>query len=91
MGLFGTDSLRLSLAEPAAEALVVSFDTTTSAFALKSCAEAYGLQGRLIPVPRALSAGCGMAWREPLESRAQVEEALEREGIEYAQAVVMRA
>lgn len=81
---------RLAGVADGAEALVVSFDTTTSAFALKSCAAAYGLEGRLIPVPRALSAGCGMAWREPPEHRARVEEALEREGIEFAQLVVMR-
>ena len=43
--------------------LVLSFDETVAAMAWeKHCAEA-GVPGRLIPLPRELSAGCGLAWR----------------------------
>lgn len=77
--------------DPQASAVVVTFHTTTDAFGFKGCAAAYGLEGRLIPIPRSLSAGCGMAWREPVEHRGVVEDALTREGIEYAQIVVMDA
>lgn len=46
--------------------VVVSFHTTTDALAFKAAAEQAGLGGRLAPIPRQLSAGCGMAWREPV-------------------------
>ena len=42
--------------------LVVTFHTTTDAMAMeKACKEA-GAPGRLIPVPREISAGCGLSW-----------------------------
>ncbi len=43
--------------------IVLSFDVPVDAMAWeKHCAEA-GIPGRLIPLPRELSAGCGLAWR----------------------------
>lgn len=44
---------------------VASFHTTTDALAFKEAAVHEGLSGRLAPIPRQLSAGCGIAWREP--------------------------
>ena len=44
---------------------VASFPTTTNALAFKQVAEREGLLGHLAPIPRQLSAGCGMAWLEP--------------------------
>ena len=64
-------------------------DTTAGALALKACAPAYQLEGRLIPVPRALSAGCGMAWREPPGNKERLEQALHQEAIEYNRIVTM--
>jgi len=48
---------------------VVTFQTTTEAMAFEKVAQAAGLKGRLIPLPRAISAGCGLAWREDPSSR----------------------
>lgn len=43
--------------------IVLSFHTTVEAMAWeKHCTQA-GIPGRLIPLPRELSAGCGLAWR----------------------------
>lgn len=39
----------------------------------RSCKES-GLPGRLIPVPRAITAGCGMCWAAPPEAREALEE-----------------
>lgn len=56
------------------ERCVVTFRTTTGAMAMEqSCKEA-GLPGRLIPVPRAITAGCGMCWAAPPEAREALEE-----------------
>ena len=43
--------------------MVLTFYTTTDAMAMeKRCAE-WEIPGRLIPVPRDISAGCGLAWK----------------------------
>ena len=43
--------------------IVLSFGSTVAAMAWeKRCAEKT-IPGRLIPLPRELSAGCGLAWR----------------------------
>lgn len=54
--------------------VVVTFSTTTGAMAMERCCKAAGVPGRLIPVPRAVSAGCGLCWAAPPEARAAVEE-----------------
>lgn len=49
--------------------LVITFPTTTAAMAMEAACAAG--QGRLIPIPREISGGCGLAWcAEPqLEDR----------------------
>lgn len=54
--------------------LVVTFHTTTDAMAMeKACKEA-GAPGRLIPVPREISAGCGLSWCAGIEDRDTIPE-----------------
>ena len=53
------------------EKCVVTFRTTAGA--MGACAEE-GLPGRLIPAPRAVTAGCGMCWAAPAEAREEIEE-----------------
>ena len=43
--------------------LVITFHTTAAAIAMEKLCRAKGLPGRLIPVPRELTADCGMSWR----------------------------
>lgn len=57
--------------------LVVAFDTTADAMAMEKLCKEQGLTGRLIPVPREITAGCGLAWCAPLETRADLERAME--------------
>ena len=42
---------------------VISFHTTADAIAFERQAQADSFPGRQIPLPRAISAGCGMAWK----------------------------
>lgn len=50
---------------------VVTFSTTADAMAFEVAAKERGLPGRMIPVPSAIDAGCGFAWRcEPAERDA---------------------
>ena len=39
--------------------------------------------GRIIPIPRQLSAGCGLAWRTEMEYREEAEETLGRGRIRW--------
>lgn len=56
------------------EKCVVAFSTTTSAMAMEAACQAVGLPGRIIPLPRSISAGCGLCWAGPAESREAIEE-----------------
>ena len=43
--------------------IVLSFRTTLQAMEWEKQCLAAGVPGRLIPLPREISAGCGLAWR----------------------------
>lgn len=62
--------------------LVVTFHTTADAMAMEKACKNAEVPGRLIPVPRTISAGCGLAWCAGLENRAQITELMEQTGIE---------
>ena len=44
-------------------ALILSFAKTTDAMAVEKFCMTNDLPGRLIPVPREITAGCGLSWR----------------------------
>lgn len=48
--------------------LVITFHTTTEAMAMERVCKEAGADGRLIPVPKTITAGCGLAWCASLES-----------------------
>jgi hypothetical protein len=52
--------------------LVLAFATTVAAMKLERAANAVGFPGRLIPVPREITAGCGLAFCTELEQRSGV-------------------
>ena len=60
---------------------VVTFRTTAEAMAMEKQCRETGVPGRLIPLPRAISAGCGMCWSAPPGSRGAVEELLMTSGL----------
>ena len=49
--------------------LVVTFHTTSDAMAMEKICKERSVPGRLIPVPRAISAGCGLAWKTELSEK----------------------
>ena len=61
--------------------LVVTFHTTSEAMAAEKACKTNGVPGRLIPVPRLISSGCGLAWCAGLEDRELVKEVLNKVGI----------
>lgn len=61
--------------------LVVTFHTTADAMAMEKHCKQNEVPGRLIPVPRIISAGCGLAWCTDLENRELMKRVLEDVGI----------
>ena len=61
--------------------LVITFHTTTEAMAMEHACKEAGADGRLIPVPRTISAGCGLAWCAKLESEDALRTLMELKGI----------
>ena len=53
--------------------LIITFHTTADAIAFEKACKEYGKPGRMIPVPRELSAGCGLAWCVAPSERADME------------------
>ncbi len=51
---------------------VFTFETTTQAMKMEREAGRAGAPGRLIPVPREISAGCGMAWCAPAQEKERL-------------------
>lgn len=64
------------------ERFVVTFATTTGAMAMERACRAAGLPGRLIPVPRSITSGCGMCWSAPPEAQAELEDLVVREKLD---------
>lgn len=57
--------------------VMLTFYTTTDALRMEKAAVAVGIDGRMIPVPRQITAGCGMAWSSPREKRQALVELAE--------------
>lgn len=55
---------------------VVTFHTTAQALGFKALVVDGELVGRLAPIPRQLSAGCGFAWIEPRENTVALDRVL---------------
>lgn len=64
--------------------LVVTFDATAAAMAAEKYCLEEGVPGRLIPVPREITAGCGLAWKAEVDQEEAVTAALEAAGIAYS-------
>ena len=64
--------------------LVVTFDATAAAMAAEKYCLERGVPGRLIPVPREITAGCGLAWKAEVDQEEAVTAALEASGIPYS-------
>lgn len=62
---------------------VATFATTSDAMAVEAKAREAGFPGRMIPVPSAVSAGCGLAWCVEAAEREELERALGAFGLAH--------
>lgn len=63
---------------------VATFYTTADAMATEKACKQNALPGRLIPVPRALTSDCGIAFSTAAENRTRLAQLLEDEKIEFS-------
>ena len=66
---------------------ILTFHTTSAAMAMELYCKEHAISGRLIPIPRELSAGCGLAWRIEPEEYDCYKEQLLHAGIDIEQNV----
>ena len=62
--------------------LIITFKTTTEAMAMESCCKEQAAPGRLIPLPKSISAGCGMAWCAKPETEPFFQEFMQKNHIQ---------
>nr|WP_307991263.1 DUF3343 domain-containing protein [uncultured Niameybacter sp.] len=67
--------------------MIITFHTTTEAMATEKVCTQKGIKGRLIPIPREISAGCGLAWRMTIEDFNDFHEKIEELDLKYDQMV----
>lgn len=68
---------------PKKERVLFTFHTTTDAMAMESLCKARNLSGRMIPVPGAITADCGLAWCAEPRMEQTLLEAIETAGISF--------
>lgn len=72
------------------ETLVVTFHTTTQAMAAEKFCLANGLPGRIIPVPREITAGCGLSWKADPADRETLTAAFTQAGLGWDEMYIVK-
>lgn len=65
------------------EQLVLSFASTAHAMAVEKYCMNNNLPGRLIPVPKEITAGCGLAWKANPEDEERLMQAFAENNIAF--------
>lgn len=64
---------------------IITFHTTTEAMAMEKKCHASHIPGRLIPVPKEITAGCGLAWRMEVDEYTQYQGELQQLSLKFEQ------
>lgn len=67
--------------------IIIAFHTTSDAILMERLCKEKGVKGRLIPVPREISAGCGLAWCSGPAEEERLRELMKQAGISEKQIV----
>lgn len=60
---------------------IITFVTTAMALKMEKACHANHAPGRLIPVPREITAGCGLAWMAAPEDAEQLRAVMQKEQV----------
>ena len=69
--------------------LILTFATTTQAMAVEKFCAQQNLPGRLIPVPREITAGCGLSWKAQPDDKDRLIAALTEAGLQWEQCYIL--
>ena len=69
--------------------LIISFKTTTNAIAAEKFFLENELPGRIIPLPREVSSGCGLSWKARPEDKDLLISALAEAGMKWAECHIL--
>ncbi len=61
--------------------IIAAFPTTTDAMRMQIAADETELEGRLIPIPETIYAGCGLAWCSEVVLRSELEKVVKERQI----------
>lgn len=70
------------------EKLIVTFDTATQALAAERTLRKNGREGRLVPVPAEIQAGCGMSWMDEPDEKDNVTKELQDGKVKWREMIV---
>lgn len=70
--------------------LVISFNKTVDAMSVEDYCIKNNVSGRLIPLPKEISAGCGLAWKCELDKKEEMIKVLEIINIKYDKIVEIK-
>lgn len=68
---------------------ILTFSTTTAAMSMEKFCMEQNIPGRLIPVPRQITAGCGLAWRMTVEEHERYRLTLKEHTLMIEQSVLL--
>ena len=63
--------------------LVISFNKTIDAMSFEEYCLSKKISGRLIPLPKEISAGCGLAWKCDISKSDEMKKVLKELNIEF--------
>ena len=63
--------------------LFFSFSTTAAAMEAEAVCKRRGVPGRLVPIPREITAGCGLAWMSAPAREAELRAFFAEQGLDY--------
>lgn len=63
--------------------LVISFNKTIDAMSVEEYCLKHSVEGRLIPLPKEISAGCGLAWKCSIDNKGTMQKVLNDMNIAY--------
>lgn len=69
--------------------IIVSFHTTADAIMMERLCKADSVPGRLIPVPREISSGCGLAWCSEPDEEDRLRVIMKQAGISEKQLALL--
>lgn len=63
--------------------IIITFASTTSAMAMEKICKEEGADGRIIPVPRCITAGCGLSWSAKPQSKVELLNLMEKHNLNF--------